>query len=340
MRSFASDNNSGVHPNIIKAIVEANQNHALGYGADPWTKAAISALKKEFGNQCEPFFVFNGTGSNTMALQILTRPYHIIFCADTAHIALDECGAPSKATGCFIRTVASANGKLTPNLLMPYMKDFNIEHHSQPGTVYISQCTELGTIYSPEELKTLTEFAHQYGMTVHMDGARISNAAAALELNLCEISSQCGIDSLSMGGTKNGLMGAECVIIFNRNYQREARFYRKQTCQLASKMRFLSCQFSAFLKDELWRTCAIQANKMAQKLYEELLKIPYVTFTQPVESNQLFLIMPKKIEEKVQKTFPFYIMNEHTNEMRLVTSFDTTEEDVDALIKCIQSQSI
>lgn len=189
MRSFASDNNSSVHPRIMEALMKTNNGHALGYGDDPWTEEAAHKVKEQFSRPCEALFVFNGTGSNTMALQMMTRPYHIIFCADTAHIAVDECGAPSKATGCFMRTIPTLDGKLTPELLKPFMVNFGIEHHSQPGAIYLSQCSELGTIYKPEEICALTEFAHRHGLFVHMDGARISNAAAALGMSLDDISS-------------------------------------------------------------------------------------------------------------------------------------------------------
>ena len=246
MRSFASDNNSGVHPLVMDALMKANTGHAVGYGDDPWTQEATEIVKKQFANACDALFVFNGTGSNTMALQMMTRPYHIIFCAETGHVAVDECGAPSKGTGCFMRTIPTPDGKLTPELLKPYMINFGVEHHSQPGAVYISQCTELGTIYKPEEVRALCDFAHEHGLLVHMDGARISNAAAALGLSLDEVSGACGVDTLTLGGTKNGLMGAECVVIFNKDLVKEARYARKQACQLASKMRYVSCQFTAF----------------------------------------------------------------------------------------------
>ena len=337
MRSFASDNNSSVHPKVMNALQAANSGHAIGYGDDPWTEEATELVKKQFARTCEALFVFNGTGSNTMALQLMTRPYHIIFCAETGHIAVDECGAPSKGTGCFMRTIPTPDGKLTPELLKPYMTNFGVEHHSQPGAVYISQCSELGTIYKPEELKALCDFAHSHGLLVHMDGARISNAAAALGLSLDEVSAACGIDTLTLGGTKNGLMGAECVVIFNKDLVKEARYARKQSCQLASKMRYVACQFTAFLKDNLWLECAENANRLAKKLYDELAKMPNVRFTQPMESNQLFLIMPKEIEEKLHEKYYFYYWNESIGEMRLVTSWDSTDEDVEGLIEYIKN---
>jgi threonine aldolase len=336
MRSFASDNNSSVHPKVMEMLMKANEGHAVGYGDDPWTEEATRLVKQQFSRPCEALFVFNGTGSNTMALQLMTRPYHIIFCADTGHIAVDECGAPSKGTGCFMRTIPTKDGKLTPELLAPYMINFGVEHHSQPGAVYISQCTELGTVYTPDEVKALCEFAHSHGLKVHMDGARISNAAAALGVSIDEVSGACGVDTLTLGGTKNGLMGAECVVVFNPELMDEARYARKQTCQLASKMRYLSAQFIAFLTDELWRTCAEHANRLAQKLHDALAAMPDVQFTQKMESNQLFFIMPKEKEEKLHEKYYFYYWNEAIGEMRLVTSWDTTEEDVDGLIEYVK----
>ena len=238
MRSFASDNNSGVHPLVMEALNRANIDHSLGYGDDKWTEEAVAKIKETFTPNCVPLFVFNGTGSNVVALQLMTRPYHSIFCAETAHIYVDECGSPVKMTGCQIRPIATPDGKLTPKLMQPYLHGFGDQHHSQPRALYISQCTELGTIYTPEELKRLTDFAHLNGMYVHMDGARIANACAALNLSLKELTVDCGVDILSFGGTKNGLMMGECVIVFNKDLQPEARFIRKQSAQLASKMRY------------------------------------------------------------------------------------------------------
>ena len=336
MRSFASDNNSGVHPLVMAALNRANTDHALGYGDDKWTEEAVAKIKETFTQDCVPLFVFNGTGSNVVALQLMTRPYHSIFCAETAHIYVDECGSPVKMTGCQIRPIATPDGKLTPELMQPYLHGFGDQHHSQPRALYISQCTEMGTIYTPEELKRLTDFAHLNGMYVHMDGARIANACAALRLSFKALTVDCGVDVLSFGGTKNGLMMEECVIVFNKDLQKEARFVRKQSAQLASKMRYLSCQFTAYLTDELWLKNATHANVMAAKLYKELKKLPEVTFTQKVESNQLFLTMPRPIIDRMLESYFFYFWNEDKDEIRLVTSFDTTEEDVDEFIRLLK----
>ena len=333
MRSFASDNNSGVHPLVMEALGQANKNHAVGYGDDPWTKEAVAKIKEAFTPDCEPVFVFNGTGSNVIALQLMTRPYHSILCAETAHIYVDECGGPVKSTGCQIRPIRTTDGKLTPELIIPYLHGFGDQHHSQPGVIYLSQCTELGTIYTPQELKAITTLAHQNGMRVHMDGARIANACAALNLSLRELTADCGIDVLSFGGTKNGLMMGECVVIFDASLKSEVLFIRKQSAQLASKMRYLSSQFTAYLKDELWLKNATHANAMAIRLYQALKEFPGVRFTQKVESNQLFLIMPRPVIDKLLQSYFFYFWNEAANEIRLVTSFDTSEQDIEAFIE-------
>lgn len=336
MRSFASDNNSGVHPLVMEALNRANQDHAVGYGDDSWTEEAVSKIKEAFTPDCEPLFVFNGTGSNAVALQLCTRSYNSIICAETAHIYVDECGAPARMTGCQIRPVATPDGKLTPDLIRPYLCNFGEQHHSQPGAIYISQCTELGTIYKPEEICALTELAHQHGMYVHMDGARLANACAALKLGFKELTVDCGIDILSFGGTKNGLMMGESVIIFNPALKKDAPFVRKQSAQLASKQRYLSCQFTAYLTDNLWLKNATHANEMAQLLYKGLKELPGVHFTQKMESNQLFLTMPRPVIDKLMKTYFFYFWNEGIDEIRFVTSFDTTEEDIEALLKTLR----
>ncbi|MBP6065365.1 low specificity L-threonine aldolase [Bacteroides sp.] len=337
MRSFASDNNSGVHPQVMEALNQANKDHALGYGDDRWTEEAIHKLRETFTPDCEPLFVFNGTGSNVVALQLITRPYHSILCAETAHIYVDECGSPVKMTGCQIRPIATTDGKLTPELIRPYLHGFGDHHHSQPGAIYLSQCTEFGTVYMPNELKAITELAHQHGMRVHMDGARIANACALLRLSLKELTVDCGIDILSFGGTKNGLMMGECVIVFDPSLKAEARFVRKQSAQLASKMRYLSCQFTAYLADELWLKNALHANAMADQLYEALKELPGVRFTQKVESNQLFLTMPRPQIDYLLQSYFFYFWNEEADEIRLVTSFDTTPEDVEAFLSLLRA---
>lgn len=336
MRSFASDNNSGIHPSVLAAITNANHEHAFGYGDDCWTRQAEVNFKEQFGDEVETLFVFNGTGANAVALQILTRSYHSIICAETAHIYVDECGAPCKMTGSQIRPIDAPDGKLTPELIKPYLKGFGDHHHSQPKAIYLSQCTELGTVYTLDELKAITALAREYGMYVHMDGARIANAAAYLGVSFKEMTTDCGIDVVSFGGTKNGLMIGECVVILNPSLKGEARYIRKQSAQLASKMRFLSCQFTAYFENDLWLRNAKHANKMAATLYKELSKFSQVKFTQKPETNALFLQMPREWIDELLKSYFFYFWKEDLNEIRLVTSFDTTEADIEGFIACVK----
>lgn len=337
MRSFASDNNSGVHPLVMEALLRANHDHAVGYGDDPWTEEAVGKIREEFTPDCEPLFVFNGTGSNVVALQLCTSSYNSILCAETAHIYVDECGAPVRMTGCQIRPIQTPDGKLTPELVRPYLCNFGEQHHSQPGALYISECTELGTVYTPEEVRALADLVHAYGMYLHMDGARLANACVALGKSFRELTVDCGVDVLSFGGTKNGLMMGECVVVFNPALKGKAYFVRKQSAQLASKLRFLSCQFTAYLTDDLWRKNAEHANAMARRLYEELRAVPGVHFTQRMESNQLFLTLPRPVIDRLHQKYFFYFWNEPANEIRLVTSFDTTEEDVAELVAEVRS---
>lgn len=337
MRSFASDNNSTVHPLVMDALAKANIDHALGYGDDRWTLEATSKIKEHFTSESVPFFLFNGTGSNILALQLLTRPYNSIICAQTAHINVDECGSPVKMTGCPLFSIETPDGKLTPELIRPYLHGFGDQHHSQPGVIYLSQCTELGTVYTVDELKAIASLAHEHGMYVHMDGARIANAADYLGVTLKQITVDCGVDVLSFGGTKNGLMMGECVVVFDEKLAKEAKFYRKQSAQLASKMRYLSCQFTAYLTDDLWLKNARHANQMAQILYRELSQIEGIHFTQKPQTNALFLVMPRGIVDQLLKSYFFYFWNESTSEIRLVTSFDTTEKDVLAFIQLVKT---
>lgn len=336
MRSFTSDNNSGVHPQVMAMLAEANQDHALAYGEDSWTERATRMVQGLFKRSCGVYFVFNGTGSNTMALQLLTKSYQTIYTASTGHIVVDECGAPTKATGCMLCPIDTPDGKLTPALIEPHIVEVGVEHHVQPGTIYISQCTEYGTIYTSQEVKALCDFAHKHGMRVHMDGARIANAAAALNVSLDDLSGACGVDTLTLGGTKNGLLGAECVVVFDTLLDKEAKYVRKQTTQLASKMRYLTAQYVAYLTDDLWLHNAQHANQMAACLANGLKCIPGCHFTQPVESNQLFLTLPHERLEQLLKAYHVYFWNEAEGEIRLVTSFDTTEQDVEALLGAIR----
>ncbi len=328
MRSFASDNNSGVHPLIMDAILKANDNHAIGYGDDPWTEAATLCLKKVFGETAEPLFVFNGTGANSVALQAVTRSFNSIICAETAHINVDECGAPGRMTGCSLIPVATPDGKLTPELILPHLHNWGVCHHSQPKAVYISEVSELGTVYTVEEVKTLADLLHSYGMYLHMDGARLANACAWLGCSMKELTVDAGVDILSFGGTKNGMMMGEAVVSFRPELTDFLPYLRKQSAQLASKLRYLSCQFVPYIENGLWLENARKANDSAMRLAEILRRYPQIHFTQKVESNQLFFTLPATALKKLQEKYFFYMWNEANNEARFVTSWDTTEEDL------------
>jgi threonine aldolase len=327
-RSFASDNNAGIHPKVLEAITAANEGHVIAYGDDPYTACAVKLFREHFGKHVEVFFVFGGTGANVLGLKAMTQPHHAIVCAYTAHINVDECGAPEKSTGCKLLSVRTPDGKLTVDHVRPWLDVLGVEHHAQPRVISISQATEMGTVYTPAELKTLARFAHKQGMLLHMDGARISNAAASLKTSLRAITGDAGVDVLSFGGAKNGMMYGEAVVFFDPALAKDFKYTRKQGTHLPSKMRFISAQFEALLSDDLWRQNAIHANRMAQILAKELEKIPQVEITQKVESNGVFARLPPKYIPQLQKQYFFYVWDEAISEVRFMTSFDTTEDDI------------
>ena len=335
-RSFASDNNAGVHPKILEAIAAANDGHVIAYGDDAFTARATARFQEIFGKDTDVYFVFGGTGANVLGLKAVTETYHAIICADTAHINVDECGAPEKFTGCKLLSVATENGKLTTNDIEHFLHGVGFEHHVQPRVISVAQSTEMGTVYTPDELKTLSRFAHKNNMLLHMDGARIANAAASLKRELKEITIAAGVDILSFGGAKNGMMYGEAVVFFDRALSREFKYIRKQGMHLPSKMRFISAQFIALFTDDLWRRNAEHANRMAQILAGELEKVPQVKITQKVEANGVFAIIPPKHVSTLQKKYFFYVWNEETSEVRLMTSFDTTEEDIREFIGLVR----
>jgi threonine aldolase len=329
MKSFASDNNSGIHPLVIQAIIDANRGHAIGYGDDDLTSRTDEVFRRLFGENVKSYCVFNGTGANVIALQALTRSFHSIICATTAHIHCDECGAPAKATGAVWKPVDTPNGKLTLELIDRELHGIGVQHHSQPKVVHISQTTEMGTVYTVEEVKTICDYAHSRDLYVHMDGSRLANACAFLGVGLRELSRDCGVDILSLGGTKNGMMIGETVVAFRPEWNEELMYYRKQSAQLYSKMRYLSAQYLAYFQDDLWLKNAKHANAMARYLAGKIRNLPGVHFTQQVESNSLFLILPRKAVSKLLENYFFYVWNENTCEIRLVCSWDTTQSDVD-----------
>ena len=336
-KHFASDNFAPVHPAIFKAIAEANTGHVKAYGDDPYTEATLKKLQAQFGETTEVYFVFGGTGANVLGLKAVTESHHAIICAESAHINVDECGAPEKFTGCKILALPSPNGKIRVEQIAPLLAAVGNMHHSQPKVISISQPTEYGTVYTPEEIETLAQFAHQHELLLHVDGARLCNAAAHLEMGLRDITGDVGVDVLSFGGAKNGMMFGEAVIFFKRAYGKAFPFIRKQGMQLFSKMRFIAAQFDAYLTNDLWLKNARHANDMAQLLAKQLAAIPGITITQPVEANAVFAILPKEAIPQIQQHYFFYVWNEAASETRLMTAFDTTQRDVRGFVNAIQA---
>ncbi len=335
-RGFASDNNAPVHPDILEAIRQANRGHAVGYGDDPWTQQATHKISALFGGEAEVFFVLTGTGANVMALAKAMHPWHSVICTETAHIHEDECGAPERFTGSKIIPVGHDHGKITPQLVEKELTGFGFEHHSQPRVISISQTTERGTVYTPEEIRTLATLAHQHDMILHVDGARIANATAALGITPEEMITGTGVDILSFGGTKNGMMYGEAVVILNRDLTGGFRYIRKQGMQLASKMRFIAAQFLAYLENDLWLRNARHANTMAARLARSAAAVPLVTILHPVEANGIFATLPKEKIPLLQEEYFFYLFDETIPAVRWMTSWDTTEEDVDGFIETLR----
>jgi threonine aldolase len=318
-RSFASDNNAGVHPRILKAIAAANEGHVVAYGDDGYTQAAVKRFREHLGKDVAVFFVFGGTGANVLGLKAVTQPYHAIVCAETAHINVDECGAPEKFTGCKLLSVPTKDGKITVDQIKPFLHGVGFEHHVQP-----------------REIKTLADFAHKHNMLLHVDGARIANATVSLKADLKQITTDVGVDIMSFGGAKNGMMYGEAVVFFAKTLAKDFKYIRKQGTHLASKMRFISAQFEALLSNNLWRKNAAHANRMARILAHELAKIPRIKITQKVEANGVFAIVPKRYVALLQKKYFFYVWNEELSEVRFMTSFDTTEADIRDFVALIR----
>ncbi|MBI9068141.1 MAG: low specificity L-threonine aldolase [Salinivirgaceae bacterium] len=327
-RGFASDNNSGVHPLILESIVNANTGHEVGYGDDKYTEKAIKNFKNLFGNDIEVFFVLTGTGANVLGINNMGHSFNSIICPATAHINIDECGAPEKFTGMKTISIPTDNGKITVKDIRPHMHGIGFEHHSQPGIISITQPTELGTLYTPDEIKNLADFAHSNHMYLQMDGARISNAVASLDMPIADFTKNCGVDVLSFGGTKNGMMYGEAVVFLNKEISQNFKYFRKQGMQLASKMRYIGAQFNAFFEDDLWLKNAAHSNKMAKLLHDAVKDIDEVTITQAVQANGVFAIIPNEVIEKLQNEYFFYTWDEGRSEVRWMCSFDTTQDDI------------
>lgn len=334
-RSFASDNNAGVHPEVLEAISAANVGHTVGYGDDPYTASAVRKFEEHFGSGIEVFFVFNGTAANVLGLKALTESYHAIICTDYAHIHTDECGAPERFIGCKLIIIPNQNGKLTVEAVSHVYHGIGDQHHVQPHVISITQATEMGTVYQPEEIQALAKFAHDRGMFLHMDGARIANGAVSLGQNLRQATRDLGVDVLSFGGTKNGAMGGEAVVFFNKALARNVQFLRKQGMQLASKMRFIAVQFEALLTNDLWQKSALHANRMARLLEKEVRQIPKVKIVYPVEANGVFAQIPHSAIARLQERYFFYVWSEEESIVRWMCSFDTTEEDIRQFAKFV-----
>jgi threonine aldolase len=328
MDSFASDNTAGVHPEIMNALERVNQGHCSAYGEDIHTRSAMEVFKRHFGEGIEVFFVFLGTGANVLGLRALARSHEAVICAESAHINVDECGAPEAFNGSKLIPVATPDGKLTCEAVAPHLHGFGVEHHAQPRVVAITQCTELGTVYTQEEIRKLADLAHNHGMYLHMDGARLVNAAVRLGTGLEALTRETGVDVLSFGGTKNGLMFGEAVVFLRPELAAGFKYLRKQGMQLASKMRFIAAQFQALLEGDLWRRNAAHANAMAALLAEKLQGLEGVQLTQPVETNVIFAELQPRHIETLQETHYFYLWDEARSEVRWMTAWDTSEAQV------------
>jgi threonine aldolase len=332
---FASDNHAGVHPEVIAAVVAANEGHAAAYGGDPWTERAAARFREHFGPHARAFPVFNGTGANVLCMLALTQPWQAVICTRNAHLNTDECGAPER-TGRKLVTVATPDGRLTPERVEPLLVHIGDEHAIQPRVLSITQSTELGTVYPPDAVRALADWAHGHGMLLHVDGARLCNSAAFLGVPLRALTTDAGVDAVSFGGTKNGLMGAEAVVLLRDDAGDGFKYLRKQGMQLASKMRYISAQLDALLAGDLWERAAAHANAMARRLADGVRDV--VTITQPVEANGVFAILPPDVTERLQRAWPFYVWDEGTGEVRWMAAWDTTPEDVDAFAADVRAE--
>lgn len=327
-RAFASDNWAGVHPEVLAAMAAANVGHVPSYGEDSYTHEAEERIRALVGEDAEVFLVFSGTAANVLCLHSMVQSHQAVICAETAHVYTSECAAAEKHIGCKLLTVPSPTGKITVPGIREHMHHIGDEHHVQPRAISITQATEYGTVYTPQEIRAIADYAHTHSLLLHMDGARIFNAAAFLNVPLREITSGAGVDAMSFGGTKNGLVAGEAVVFFKQVLADDFEFKRMQGMQLSSKMRFIAAQFNALLTNDLWKRSATHANKMAQLLAAELAGIKGLALTQEVQANEVFVTMPPAIIPRIQARWPFHVWNEKHSEARLIASFDTTEADV------------
>ncbi|WEH43907.1 low specificity L-threonine aldolase [Streptomyces sp. NBC_01218] len=338
IRGFASDNYAGAHPEVLAALALANDGHQVAYGGDAYTDHLQSVVRGHFGDAAETYPVFNGTGANVLALQALTDRWGAVICAESAHINVDEGGAPERMGGLKLLTVPTPDGKLTPALIDREAYGWDDEHRAMPQVVSITQSTELGTLYTPEEIREICDHAHGHGMKVHLDGSRIANAAASLELPMRAFTTDAGVDVLSLGGTKNGALFGEAVVVLDPGTVRAMKHLRKTSMQLASKMRFVSVQLEALLAGDLWLRNARHANAMAQRLADGVRALDGVEVLHPVQANGVFARLPHDVSERLQKRFRFYFWDEAAGDVRWMCAFDTQESDVDAFVEALAEE--
>ncbi|MEV0163459.1 threonine aldolase family protein [Nonomuraea fuscirosea] len=338
LKAFASDNYAGVHPEILQAVAAANGGHQIAYGEDVYTEAMQAVFQRHFGETARAWPVFNGTAANVVSLRSMTAQWEAVICAESAHINTDEGGAPEVAGGIKLLTVPTPDGKLTPELIDRQAWGFGDVHRAQPKVVSISNTTELGTLYTAAEIAAICAHAHDLGLLVHLDGSRLTNAAAALDVPLRALSTDAGVDVLSFGGTKIGLLYGEAVVVLNPDAATGVDYLRKTFMQLSSKMRFVSVQFEALLSGDLWLRNARRANTMARRLADAVRDLPGVELARPVEANAVFAVLPRDAAERLRKRFRFYTWDESTGEVRWMCAFDTTEEDVDAFAAALAEE--
>jgi threonine aldolase len=333
-RFFASDNAAGVHPAILDAIAAANGGHALAYGHDRWTERAARQVSDALGGAADVLFVFGGSGANVVALGALVESHGAVLCAESSHLWRDECAAPERFLGCKLMPIPAADGKLTPDLVQARLRGFGVVHHAQPRAISVAQPTEWGTLYTAGELRALADLAHRHGMVLHVDGARLTNAAAALGVPLRALAADARVDVLSLGGTKAGLLAGEAVVWFGGEATGRAEYVRKQAMQLPSKLRYVAAQFEALLAGELWRTVATHANAMAARLGAAIADLPGVTLAQPVQTNVVFAGVPSDRIARLQREAGyFHVWDPDRAIVRLMTAWDTSPDDVDAFAR-------
>ena len=343
-RGFASDNYAGVHPEVLQALTDANEGHQVSYGEDDYTTRLADVVREHFGARAEVFPVFNGTGANVLSLTAMMPRWGAVICSSLAHIHTDEGGAPERVSGLKLYPVSHHQGKITPKDIATEAFGFGDEHRAQPAVVSITQSTELGTVYTPSEIKDIADFAHEKGMLLHMDGARLWNAAASLGIPFSAFTSDVGVDIVSLGGTKNGVMGAEAIVVINPDAVEGLIYLRKMSMQLASKMRFVSAQLLALFDDDLGLRSATHANTMAKRLRDALEEgiasgaLSGLSFSAPTDANGVFAVLDPEVSDRIRQTFRFYDWDRSVGEVRWMCSFDTTEEDIDRFVATITAE--